>query len=88
MGQNNQLGPHLEAGAASVQSNLNAQVNVKAYCKYVKNIMFDRSTDTDAEANNVFLIAWADDALRAPAAVNPITYSFKGEIKTFWNELF
>jgi hypothetical protein len=34
---------------------------------------------------HVFLVAWMNDALQAPAATNAITYSFKGEVKTFWN---
>jgi hypothetical protein len=52
------IGPHLEAGATSVQSNLNAQHDVEGYCRYDKNIMFDSSADSSPESHNVYLVYW------------------------------
>jgi len=81
------IGPTLEAAATSVQSNLNAQHDVEGYCSYNKNVMYDASGSSSPEANNVYLVWWFDDALRAAAAANPITYLVKAEVFTYYNEL-
>lgn len=80
------MGPHLEAGATSVQSNLNAQINVTAYCKYNKLIGFDTTTQNSPLSHNAHLIWWFDDVLRPAAGAQATTFNTSGEVKTFWAE--
>jgi len=81
------MGPLLEAGATSVQSNLNAQAFIKTFVKYRKYIQYDDSTDNVAYSNNVFVMFWFDDDFRSPAVASTTTHRAEGYIKTLYRNV-
>jgi hypothetical protein len=81
------MAPLLEAGASSVQSNLNAQVAIKTRVKYNKYIQFDDSLDNVALTNNVFVMYWFDDDFRNALTASTTTHRVMGDIKTLYTNV-
>lgn len=76
------MAPLLEAGATSVQSNLNAQCNIRQRVKYDKILTYDTNADNVAVANNVFVMFWFDDDYREALTASATTHRFVGHIRT------
>jgi hypothetical protein len=76
------MAPLLEAGATSVQSNLNAQCRIKQRVNYHKYLQYDDSTETVGEANNVFYMYWFDDDFRIAGVASTTTHRVIGDINT------
>jgi len=76
------MAPLLEAGATSVQSNLNAQCRIRQRVTYRKYIQYDDSADNVADTNNVFFMYWFDDDFRNAATASTTTHRVMGDIKT------
>ena len=58
------IGPLLEAGATSIQSNLNAQISLSGYIKFNKKVLFDSDTSVQLSNNNIYFVFWLDDEFR------------------------
>ena len=76
------MAPLLEAGATSVQSNLNAQCAIKQRVKYNKYIQFDTIGDNVPDANNVFYMYWFDDDFRLATVASTTTHRALGDVVT------
>jgi hypothetical protein len=76
------MAPLLEAGATSVQSNLNAQCRIRQRVTYRKYIQYDDALDNVADTNNVFFMYWFDDDFRNALTASTTTHRVMGDIKT------
>lgn len=80
------MGPLLEAGANTIQSNLEARCHIKQHIVYNKRLAYDTYTDNVASANNVFAAFWFDDDFRLAGAPSSTSFKLVGEIQTNYND--
>lgn len=76
------MAPLLEAGATSVQSNLNAQCAIRQRVKYSKYTQYDDALDNVPLTNNVYMLYWFDDDFRNALSASTTTHRAMGFIKT------
>lgn len=78
------IGPLLEAGATTIQSNLNAQATVSGYVKFNKKVLYDNDAASVLAADNVFFYVWFDDEFRTAGATSTATFQFVSTTRTYF----